>query len=156
MQTTHGLYGQQEMRMPLTAAVEKLTRHRMRIGTISTEGPRSTSSLSIASIPLLAESTSVSRRAFSTDAILGMGRSVFYARDCVQRRQHSPLGIGQSPCYPRMWVSNPFQCQRLDWNRRRQRCRPESAPHTLIVQRYRDFLQNALKCASSCEADVVV
>jgi hypothetical protein len=45
-------------------------RYRMRDGIIPTEGPRSTSWRSTASIPLIAEGTSVSRRSSSTDAIL--------------------------------------------------------------------------------------
>jgi hypothetical protein len=53
-----------------TRAVEKLTWYRIRIGTIPTESPRSTVRQSIASIPLLVECTSVSRRLSSTDAIL--------------------------------------------------------------------------------------
>jgi hypothetical protein len=54
------------------SAAEKLTRYCTRIGTTPTEGGRSASRLSTASIPPLAERTSVFRRSSSASAILGM------------------------------------------------------------------------------------
>jgi hypothetical protein len=76
-----------------TRAVEKLTRYRTRIGTITTEGPQSTSWRTFASIPLLAERASVSRRSSSTDAILRMatstrcGWALFYTTFCGQTKR---------------------------------------------------------------------
>jgi hypothetical protein len=111
MKVAHGLYGTDTSEGTChdcscgTRAVEKLTRYRMNIETIPTEGSRSTSWQSIASIPLLAE-----RTCFQTVALYGWNlrvttyygsalfiqysvdrQNTFYARGCVQRPQQSPL-----------------------------------------------------------------
>jgi hypothetical protein len=143
-------------------AVEKLTRYRNRIGTIPTECPRSTLCRSIASIPLLAESTSVSRRSSSTDAILRMAttstryewalftqhsvdrRSVFYSWGCVQRSQQSPLGTGESSCCPRTWVSSVSSLSVRACIVGDIVVGPYVLPDRLNSQGYRDFMETIL------------
>jgi hypothetical protein len=140
--------------------VEKLTRYRTRIGAIPTESPRSTSFRSVASILLLAERTSVSRRSSSTDAILRMAttstrcgwalfeqhsmerRSVFYSWGCVH---NSHLWAWDNPHAIRergyqvhfsvsVWAGIVGYVV----------VGPYLLPDRLTPQRYRDFLETVL------------
>jgi hypothetical protein len=79
MRVVYRLYGQQPRKCHNcscgTKAVEKLTRYPTRIGTIPTEGHRSTSWRSIPSTPPLVQRTCVSRQSACTHAVLRVATS---------------------------------------------------------------------------------